>query len=184
MLSATIRAGRPCAERDMEKTTPPHYLSLSTSPKFDASRAYLPSPLLRRLDVRRDNAHTLGCARTGARLRGGQQAAGTLRPPSRRRPPADGQPHPHKRSLTYQPALGQLLASSSPAAPVPGGLLAARSVQGYLLMLTRMFQQSNRNLLGLLLVFMSKDMGFGMSEKGSLLSAIAVGYLFTQVAPK
>ena len=89
-----------------------------------------------------------------------------------------------KRSLTYQPALGQLLASSSPAAPVPGGLLAARSVQGYLLMLTRMFQQSNRNLLGLLLVFMSKDMGFGMSEKGSLLSAIAVGYLFTQVAPQ
>ena len=89
-----------------------------------------------------------------------------------------------KRSLTYQPALGQLLASSSPAAPVPGGLLAARSVQGYLLMLTRMFQQSNRNLLGLLLVYMSKDMGFGMSEKGSLLSAIAVGYLFTQVAPK
>ena len=88
-----------------------------------------------------------------------------------------------KRSLTYQPALGQLLASSSPAAPVPGGLLAARSVQGYLLMLTRMFQQSNRNLLGLLLVYMSKDMGFGMSEKGSLLSAIAVGYLFTQVAP-
>ena len=51
-------------------------------------------------------------------------------------------------------------------------------------MLTRMFQQSNRNLLGLLLVYMSKDMGFGMSEKGSLLSAIAVGYLFTQVAPK
>ena len=89
-----------------------------------------------------------------------------------------------KRSLTYQPALGQLLASSSPAAPVPGGLLAALSVQGYLLMLTRMFQQSNRSLLGLLLVFMSNDMGFGMSEKGSLLSAIAVGYLFTQVAPK
>ena len=26
--------------------------------------------------------------------------------------------------------------------------------------------------------------GFGMSEKGSLLSAIAVGYLFTQVEPQ
>jgi len=86
-----------------------------------------------------------------------------------------------KRTLTYQPALGQLVASSGPAPPVPGGLLAARSVQGYLLMLTRMFQQSNRNLLGLLLVYMAKDLGFGMSEKGSLLSAIAVGYLFTQV---
>ena len=89
-----------------------------------------------------------------------------------------------KRTLTYQPALGQLVASSGPAPPVPGGLLAARSVQGYLLMLTRMFQQSNRNLLGLLLVYMAKDLGFGMSEKGSLLSAIAVGYLFTQVEPQ
>ena len=87
------------------------------------------------------------------------------------------------RTLTYQPALAQLVASSVPAPPVPGGLLAARSVQGYLLMLTRMFQQSNRNLLGLLLVYMSKDLGFGMSEKGSLLSAIAVGYLSTQVEP-
>ena len=63
-------------------------------------------------------------------------------------------------------------------------MVAARTLQGVLLMGTRMFQQSNRNLLGLLLVFMSKDMGFGMSEKGSLLSAIAVGYLFTQVAPQ
>jgi len=87
-----------------------------------------------------------------------------------------------KRTLGgADPALGQLVASSGPAPPVPSGLLAARSVQGYLLMLTRMFQQSNRNLLGLLLVYMAKDLQFGMSEKGSLLSAIAVGYLFTQV---
>ena len=72
-----------------------------------------------------------------------------------------------KRTLTYQPALGQLVASSGPAAPVPSGLFAARSVQGYLLMLTRMFQQSNRNLLGLLLVYMAKDLGAPPPSPGS-----------------
>jgi ACS family sodium-dependent inorganic phosphate cotransporter-like MFS transporter 5 len=84
------------------------------------------------------------------------------------------------RALDYRADHGQLVASSR-APPVPSGLLAARSVQGYLLMLTRMFQQSNRNLLGLLLVYMAKDLHFGIAERGSLLSAIAVGYLFTQV---
>jgi len=59
--------------------------------------------------------------------------------------------------------------------------MLARTVQGLLLMGTRLFQQSNRNLLGLLLVFMAKDMQFGTSEKGTLLSAIAAGYLFTQI---
>ena len=52
-----------------------------------------------------------------------------------------------------------------------------------LLMGTRLFQQSMRNLVGLLVVFMvsDADMQITVAEKGSLLSAVAVGYLFTQV---
>ena len=59
--------------------------------------------------------------------------------------------------------------------------MLARTVQGLLLLGTRMFQQGNRNLLGLVMVFMAKDLGFGVGERGSLLSAIAAGYFFTQI---
>ena len=57
----------------------------------------------------------------------------------------------------------------------------ARTVQGLLLLGTRMFQQANRNLLGLVMVWMAKDLGFGVGERGTLLSAIAAGYFFTQI---
>ena len=59
--------------------------------------------------------------------------------------------------------------------------MLARTVQGLLLLGTRMFQQGNRNLLGLVMVFMANDLGFGVGERGSLLSAIAAGYFFTQI---
>ena len=59
--------------------------------------------------------------------------------------------------------------------------MQARTIQGLLLMGTRMFQQSNRNLLGLVMVWMAKDLGFGVGERGTLLSAIAAGYFFTQI---
>lgn len=59
--------------------------------------------------------------------------------------------------------------------------MLARTVQGLLLLGTRMFQQANRNLLGLVMVWMAKDLGFGLSERGTLLSAIAAGYFFTQI---
>ena len=59
--------------------------------------------------------------------------------------------------------------------------MLARTVQGLLLLGTRMFQQSNRNLLGLVMVWMAKDLGFGVGERGTLLSAIAAGYFFTQI---
>ena len=58
--------------------------------------------------------------------------------------------------------------------------MLARSVQCYLLLGTRLFQQSMRNVLGPLLVFMSKDLHIGIEEKGTILSAIAAGYFFTQ----
>jgi len=59
--------------------------------------------------------------------------------------------------------------------------MLARTVQGLLLLGTRMFQQANRNLLGLVMVWMAKDLGFGVGERGTLLSAIAAGYFFTQI---
>jgi len=59
--------------------------------------------------------------------------------------------------------------------------MLARTVQGLLLLGTRMFQQGNRNLLGLVMVWMAKDLGFGVGERGTLLSAIAAGYFFTQI---
>lgn len=57
----------------------------------------------------------------------------------------------------------------------------ARSVQCYLLLGTRLFQQSMRNALAPLLVFMSAEFEIGTAQKGTLLSAIAAGYFFTQV---
>mmetsp|Transcript_65556 Transcript_65556/g.174624 ORF Transcript_65556/g.174624 Transcript_65556/m.174624 type:complete len:478 (-) Transcript_65556:126-1559(-) len=57
----------------------------------------------------------------------------------------------------------------------------ARAVQCYLLLGTRLFQQSMRNALAPLLVFMADEIEIGTTQKGALLSAIAAGYLFTQV---
>eukprot|EP00933_Yihiella_yeosuensis_P050226 TRINITY_DN479_c6_g1_i1.p1 TRINITY_DN479_c6_g1~~TRINITY_DN479_c6_g1_i1.p1 ORF type:complete len:520 (+),score=81.57 TRINITY_DN479_c6_g1_i1:90-1649(+) len=57
----------------------------------------------------------------------------------------------------------------------------ARTVQCYLLLGTRMVQQSMRNALSPLLVFMSQELDISTSQKGVLLSAIAAGYFFTQV---
>lgn len=57
----------------------------------------------------------------------------------------------------------------------------ARAVQCYLLLGTRLFQQSMRNALAPLLVFMAGEFEIGTTQKGTLLSAIAAGYFFTQV---
>lgn len=59
--------------------------------------------------------------------------------------------------------------------------MLARSVMCMLLLGTRMVQQSMRNVLGPLLVFMGSDLTIGIAQKGTLLSAIAAGYFFTQV---
>jgi len=57
----------------------------------------------------------------------------------------------------------------------------ARHTQCYLLLLQRVFQQTMRNVLAPLLLFMSKDLNIDMKQKGVLLSAVAAGYLFTQI---
>ena len=44
-----------------------------------------------------------------------------------------------------------------------------------------MTQQSMRNALAALIVFMSRDLYMDPGDKGRLLSAIAAGYLLTQV---
>lgn len=59
--------------------------------------------------------------------------------------------------------------------------MLARSAMCYLLLGIRVFQQSMRNVLSPLLVFMAKDIDVSISQKGMLLSAIAAGYFFTQV---
>mmetsp|Transcript_23486 Transcript_23486/g.59997 ORF Transcript_23486/g.59997 Transcript_23486/m.59997 type:complete len:446 (-) Transcript_23486:557-1894(-) len=59
--------------------------------------------------------------------------------------------------------------------------MLARSAMCYLLLGVRVFQQSMRNVLSPLLVFMAKDLDVSISQKGMLLSAIAAGYFFTQV---
>jgi hypothetical protein len=90
--------------------------------------------------------------------------------------------------------------------PLPEGV-AARHVMMLLMMLARLFQQANRNCMPCLLVYMQKDMEvvgpFGyllpcsttrehtatadpyscvlQFDKGTMLSAVAVGYLLTQV---
>ena len=46
----------------------------------------------------------------------------------------------------------------------------ARTVQCLLLLGTRLFQQANRNVLGLLLVFMKDDLSITITQRGSLLS--------------
>ena len=51
----------------------------------------------------------------------------------------------------------------------------------YLLCGSRLFQQSMRNTLTNLLIYMAKDMEISTSAKGSMLAAIATGYFFTQV---
>lgn len=57
----------------------------------------------------------------------------------------------------------------------------ARNTQCYLLLLVRVFQQSMRNVLSPLLLYMAADLGIDITQKGTLLSAVAAGYLFTQV---
>lgn len=59
--------------------------------------------------------------------------------------------------------------------------MLARTVMCLLLLGTRMIQQSMRNVLGPLLVFMGGELTIGIAQKGTLLSAIAAGYFFTQV---
>ena len=55
--------------------------------------------------------------------------------------------------------------------------MKARSVQCFLLLAARLFQQFMRNILAPLIVYM--DLGDG--SRGVLLSAVAAGYFFTQV---
>ena len=57
----------------------------------------------------------------------------------------------------------------------------ARTVMCYLLCGTRLFQQSMRNTLTNVLIYMSEDMEISTADKGSMLAAIATGYFFTQV---
>eukprot|EP01062_Namystynia_karyoxenos_P025818 TRINITY_DN2022_c1_g1_i1.p1 TRINITY_DN2022_c1_g1~~TRINITY_DN2022_c1_g1_i1.p1 ORF type:complete len:461 (+),score=171.16 TRINITY_DN2022_c1_g1_i1:97-1479(+) len=59
--------------------------------------------------------------------------------------------------------------------------MQARSVQCYLLLLARLFQQAMRNALAPLLVFMTREMPINTTQKGNLLSAVAAGYFLTQV---
>jgi len=51
----------------------------------------------------------------------------------------------------------------------------------YLLCGTRLFQQSMRNTLTNVLIYMQADMEITTAAKGSMLAAIATGYFFTQV---
>jgi len=59
--------------------------------------------------------------------------------------------------------------------------MSARSAQCYLLLMSRMLQQSMRNLLSPMLIYMVKDTSITTAQKGDLLSAVAAGYLFTQI---
>ena len=54
----------------------------------------------------------------------------------------------------------------------------AREIQCFLLMGVRTFQQFMRNILAALIVFMPEEVG---SQRGAILSAVAAGYLVTQV---
>uniref|UniRef100_A0A7S4T0W9 Major facilitator superfamily (MFS) profile domain-containing protein n=1 Tax=Ditylum brightwellii TaxID=49249 RepID=A0A7S4T0W9_9STRA len=57
----------------------------------------------------------------------------------------------------------------------------ARSIMCYLLCGSRVFQQSMRNTLTNVLIYMARDMDISTSTKGTMLTAIATGYFFTQV---
>lgn len=61
------------------------------------------------------------------------------------------------------------------------GLFSARSIMCYLLCGSRLFQQSMRNTLTNVLIYMARDMDISTSQKGSMLAAIATGYFFTQI---
>lgn len=78
----------------------------------------------------------------------------------------------------------------APLPPVRGGaavayekrrLTDARAIQCYLLCGSRLFQQAMRNTLTNVLIYMARDMEITVSQKGSMLAAIATGYFFTQV---
>jgi sugar phosphate permease len=60
-------------------------------------------------------------------------------------------------------------------------MVLARSVQCFLLCGTRIFQQSMRNTLTNVLIYMEEDMEISIAAKGSMLAAVATGYFFTQV---
>mmetsp|Transcript_6876 Transcript_6876/g.17042 ORF Transcript_6876/g.17042 Transcript_6876/m.17042 type:complete len:354 (-) Transcript_6876:268-1329(-) len=60
-------------------------------------------------------------------------------------------------------------------------MVQSRTVQYVLMMLARTMQQCHRQTLPPLCQAMAKDLGFGMAEKGSLMGAVAVGYLLTQI---
>jgi len=90
------------------------------------------------------------------------------RPRARKEQPEEAAPNDTKDKLHTQK-------TSSPP------FVLARTVQGLLLMGTRMVQQSMRNALSPLLVFMSAELDITTVQKGTLLSAIAAGYFFTQV---
>ena len=59
--------------------------------------------------------------------------------------------------------------------------MLARSIQCYLLCLVRVFQQLHRNVLSNALVLMTEELGLTISEKGTLLAMIPLGYILTQV---
>ena len=60
--------------------------------------------------------------------------------------------------------------------------MKAREVQCNLLLGCRVVQQSMRLCLGPLLIYMAEEFHWSTVDKGVLLSAVALGYLFTQVA--
>eukprot|EP00933_Yihiella_yeosuensis_P019215 TRINITY_DN15581_c0_g1_i1.p1 TRINITY_DN15581_c0_g1~~TRINITY_DN15581_c0_g1_i1.p1 ORF type:complete len:515 (-),score=95.66 TRINITY_DN15581_c0_g1_i1:73-1566(-) len=59
--------------------------------------------------------------------------------------------------------------------------VAARFIQCYLLMGVRVFHQGMRNAIPAITVFISKDLGISMGQRGMLISAASAGYFFTQV---
>ena len=58
---------------------------------------------------------------------------------------------------------------------------SVRQLQCTLLLLCRVLQQSMRLALGPLLIFMKEEQSYSTQDEGRLLSAVALGYLCTQV---
>lgn len=104
-----------------------------------------------------------------------EQKARAASPALRKRPVSGDQDPKAVRSPVFKPQ------ATLPKKGMLSSLVSARSIQCYLLLGTRMVQQMMRNALSPLLVFMSRELEISTSQKGTLLSAIAVGYFFTQV---
>jgi len=112
-------------------------------------------------------------------VRGG----GALTTPTNRRSPAEtptgAAEDQDTASLLTGAARGGSLAPLRKRRPT--SRIKARVVMCYLLCGSRLFQQSMRNTLTNVLIYMARDLEISTSAKGSLLAAIATGYFFTQI---